>query len=134
MLANIDSSRRWILHDREPIKNWSAGRATLLGDAAHPMLQYLAQGASMAMEDAVCLAQTLVAADGDCEKAFVDYQQARYLRTARVQLTARLFGEVLHASGVARELRNAYLSARTREQVYESLAWLYDMRESQVQI
>ena len=132
MLANIDSSRRWVLHDREPIKNWSAGRATLLGDAAHPMLQYLAQGASMAMEDAVCLAQKLVSADGDCEKAFVDYSQARYLRTARVQLTARLFGEVLHASGVARELRNAYLGARTREQVYESLAWLYDMRESAV--
>jgi mannose-6-phosphate isomerase-like protein (cupin superfamily) len=48
------------------------------------MLQYLAQGASMAMEDAVCLAQKLGAADGDCKKAFVDYQQARYLRTARV--------------------------------------------------
>jgi len=84
----------------------------------------------MAMEDGVCLAQKLDAADGDCEKAFVDYQEARYLRTARVQLTSRLFGEVLHASDVARDLRNAYLSARTPEQILESVAWLYDVRRA----
>jgi len=126
MLKKIDSWRMWVLCDRDPIKDWSKGRVTLLGDAAHPMLQYLAQGASMAMEDAVCLAEKIEAADGDCEKAFVAYQQARYLRTARVQLTTRVFGEVLHASGATRDLRNAYLSARTPEQTYESLAWLYD--------
>ena len=82
----------------------------------------------MAMEDAVCLAEKLHAAEGDCEKAFLEYQQARYLRTARVQLTARFFGEVLHASGATRDLRNAYFSARTPEQSYESMAWLYDVR------
>ncbi|HTT40980.1 MAG TPA: 3-hydroxybenzoate 6-monooxygenase [Burkholderiales bacterium] len=130
MLAKIDSWRMWVLCDREPIKEWSRGRTTLLGDAAHPMLQYLAQGACMAMEDAVCLAAKLEAAGGDCERAFRDYQQARYLRTARVQLTARLYGEVLHASGATRDLRNAYLSARTPEQAYESMAWLYDAREA----
>ena len=128
MLEKIDAWRMWVLCDREPIKNWSKGRVALLGDAAHPMLQYLAQGASMAMEDAVCLAEKLHAAEGDCEKAFLEYQQARYLRTARVQLTARLFGEVLHASGATRDLRNAYFSARTPEQSYESMAWLYDVR------
>ena len=84
----------------------------------------------MAMEDAVCLADKLKAAAGDCEKAFHDYQQARYLRTARVQLTARLYGQVLHASGATRDLRNAYLNARTPERAYEDMAWLYDVRES----
>ena len=130
MLEKIETWRMWVLCDREPIRNWSKGRVALLGDAAHPTLQYLAQGASMAMEDGVCLAQKLDAADGDCEKAFVDYQEARYLRTARVQLTSRLFGEVLHASDVARDLRNAYLSARTPEQILESVAWLYDVRRA----
>jgi salicylate hydroxylase len=130
MLAKIDSWRMWVLCDREPIKDWSKGRTTLLGDAAHPMLQYLAQGACMAMEDAVCLADKLDAAGGDYEKAFLDYQQARYLRTARVQLTARLYGEVFHASGATRDLRNAYLNGRTPEQAFESMAWLYDVRET----
>jgi 2-polyprenyl-6-methoxyphenol hydroxylase-like FAD-dependent oxidoreductase len=129
MLGKIDSWRMWVLCDREPIKEWSKGRVTLLGDAAHPMLQYLAQGASMAMEDALCLADKLQAADGDCEKAFQEYQQARYLRTARVQLTARLYGQVLHASGATRDLRNAYLSTRTPEKAYEDMSWLYDVRE-----
>ena len=129
MLAKIDSWRMWVLCDREPSAVWSKGRVALLGDAAHPMLQYLAQGACMAMEDAVCLSAKLEAAGQNCEKAFQDYQQARYLRTARVQLTARLYGEVLHASGASRDLRNAYLGARTPEQAYEEMAWLYDVRD-----
>jgi salicylate hydroxylase len=130
MLAKIDSWRMWVLCDREPIKDWTKGHTTLLGDAAHPMLQYLAQGACMAMEDAVCLADKLEAAGTDYQKAFLDYQQARYLRTARVQLTARLYGEVFHASGATRDLRNAFLNARTPEQAFESMAWLYDVRET----
>ena len=99
----------WVLCDRPPIKNWSKGRITLLGDAAHPMLQYLAQGGNMAMEDAVCLADQIEASGGDYAAAFKKYQELRYLRTARVQLMARVFGEIYHASGVNRELRNKVL-------------------------
>jgi salicylate hydroxylase len=128
MLAKIDSWRMWVLCDREPVANWSKGRVTLLGDAAHPMLQYLAQGACMAMEDAVCLADSVIAAGGDWERAFVNYQQARCLRTTRVQLTARLYGEVFHAASATRDLRNAYLKARTPQEAFESMAWLYDVR------
>jgi salicylate hydroxylase len=84
MLDKIESWRMWVLCDREPIRDWSKGRVTLLGDAAHPMLQYLAQGACMATEDAVCLAHKLDEAGGDFEQAAQAYQQARYLRTARV--------------------------------------------------
>ena len=114
LLNKIESWRMWVLCDRPPIKEWSRGRITLLGDAAHPMLQYLAQGAGMSIEDAVCLADKVVAANGDYAAAFRAYQAARYLRTGRVQIMARVYGEFYHASGVAKELRNMMLSSRTR--------------------
>ena len=126
MLGKINSWRMWVLCDRAPIRDWSKGRMTLLGDAAHPMLQYLAQGANMAIEDAVCLAHKVELSKGDYASAFLAYQQERYLRTARVQLTARLYGEAYHAAGATRDLRNAVLGARTQEQAFESMAWLYD--------
>jgi salicylate hydroxylase len=125
LLAKIESWRMWVLCDRPPIKEWSRGRITLLGDAAHPMLQYLAQGACMAVEDAVCLADQAVAADGDYARAFRAYQQARYLRTGRVQITARIYGEFYHAGGVAKELRNLMLGSRTPEDAMAGMEWLY---------
>ncbi len=125
MLGKIEEWRMWVLCDREPIKEWSRGPVTLLGDAAHPMLQYLAQGACMALEDAVCLADQLDETDGDFAAAFRAYQQARYLRTGRVQIMARVYGEFYHAAGVARELRNLMLSARTQQQSLAAMEWLY---------
>ena len=125
LLGKIESWRMWVLCDRPPVANWSKGRLTLIGDAAHPMLQYLAQGACMAIEDAVCLADRVELAQGDFAAAFQEYQAARYLRTGRVQIMARVYGEFYHASGVARELRNMMLSARTPEQSYEAMEWLY---------
>jgi 3-hydroxybenzoate 6-monooxygenase len=112
-----------VLCDREPVREWSRGRVTLLGDAAHPMLQYLAQGACMAIEDGVSLANKMSEANGDFAAAFLAYQRARYLRTGRVQTMARVYGEVYHASDVVRELRNATLVDRA---AYESMEWLYD--------
>src|SRR5690349_21549943 len=78
MLGKISEWRMWVLCDREPIKAWSKGRVTLLGDAAHPMLQYLAQGAGMAMVDALCLARCLVASES-VEEAFRAYPLKRLL-------------------------------------------------------
>lgn len=121
LLEKIETWRMWVLCDREPVADWSRGRVCLLGDAAHPMLQYLAQGACMAMEDAVSLADAL-AADNDIERAFRSYTKARYLRTARVQLTARMMGEIYHAEGIRRELRNQVLSTA---ELREGMAWLY---------
>ena len=126
LLGKIESWRMWVLCDRPPIRDWSKGNVTLLGDAAHPMLQYLAQGANMAIEDAVCLARKIELSKGDYPNAFLDYQKERYLRTARVQLTARLYGEAYHAAGATRDLRNAVLGMRTQEQAMDSMAWLYD--------
>jgi 2-polyprenyl-6-methoxyphenol hydroxylase-like FAD-dependent oxidoreductase len=125
LLNKIDSWRMWVLCDRPPIKEWSKGRITLLGDAAHPMLQYLAQGACMSIEDAVCLADRVATNDGDYAAAFQAYQQARYLRTGRVQIMARIYGEFYHAGGVAKELRNMMLGARKPEDAMAGMEWLY---------
>ena len=105
MLERIETWRMWVLCDREPVKDWSKGRVTLLGDAAHPMLQYLAQGACMATEDAVALADKAADNPDDLASAFRAYVQQRYLRTARVQIMARIYGDFYHARGPAAELR-----------------------------
>lgn len=125
LLERVETWNMWVLCDREPVKNWSRGRVTLLGDAAHPMLQYLAQGACMATEDAVTLAETMAAMPDDIPAAFQAYQDARYLRTGRVQLMARVCGQFYHAEGVAAELRYELLRNRTPEQAYDSSAWLF---------
>src|SRR5262245_49510390 len=77
--------RRWMLLHREPVNNWTRGRVTLLGDAAHFMLQYMAQGAAMAMEDAVCLGASADEMDGNLERAFVAYQRERTIRDTPVK-------------------------------------------------
>jgi salicylate hydroxylase len=125
LLNKIETWRMWVLCDREPVKKWNDNRVVLLGDAAHPMLQYLAAGAGMAMEDAVCLADFLEKNGSDVVKTFEEYPEFRYLRTGRVQLTARFYGDIYHAAGVTRELRNMALSARTTEQAYAGMEWLY---------
>jgi 2-polyprenyl-6-methoxyphenol hydroxylase-like FAD-dependent oxidoreductase len=126
LLGKIDDWRMWVLCDREPASTWSDGPVTLLGDAAHPMLQYLAQGACMALEDAVVLTECVEASGNDFAIAFREYEQKRYLRTGRCQLMARVYGEVYHASGVARELRNNMLANMSQQDLYNGLAWLYD--------
>ncbi len=125
LLERIETWRMWVLCDREPVKAWSSGRVTLLGDAAHPMLQYLAQGACMAVEDAVCLADSLAARPDDIAAAFSAYQAARYRRTGRVQIMARVYGEVYHAAGVTAELRDEMLGGRSPADAYDGISWLY---------
>jgi 2-polyprenyl-6-methoxyphenol hydroxylase-like FAD-dependent oxidoreductase len=125
LLLKIDAWRMWVLCDREPVKNWSRDNITLVGDAAHPMLQYLAQGACMALEDAVVLGHYVEAHMDDLPTAFLDYQANRYLRTGRCQVMARVHGEFYHAQGVKAEMRDHMLSSRTPEQSYAGLDWLY---------
>ncbi|SAL47432.1 salicylate hydroxylase [Caballeronia choica] len=119
------SWKRWATADRDPIAQWTFGRVTLLGDAAHPTLQYLAQGACMAMEDAVTLGQALRANDNDFTKAFDLYQRSRVARTARVVLSAREMGRIFHAKGVERLVRNELWKGRKDERFYDALEWLY---------
>src|SRR5690348_1128053 len=118
--------RMWVLCDREPINDWIDGRVALLGDAAHPMLQYMAQGACMAMEDAVCLSHVLGQHADDHAAALDAYRAQRFPRTARVQLLSRAIGEhIYHPSGEHARIRNAIMSAMSQEEWYGNLAWLY---------
>src|SRR5262249_61906396 len=82
----MDLGRRWIIADRDPIQHWSRGRVTLLGDAAHPVIQSFAQGACMAIEDGVVLAELVERAGGDFAAAFARYQTMRLLSAARLAL------------------------------------------------
>ena len=126
LLDRIETWKMWVLCDREPVKNWTDRRTTLLGDAAHPMLQYLAQGAGQAIEDAVVLGAALRFTRNDVVQAFSKYQQQRYLRTGRVQLTARFYGDIYHAAGVQRELRNQLFQSGTESAGFAGLKWMYD--------
>jgi salicylate hydroxylase len=127
LLEKIDVWKMWVLCDREPARRWSKGRATLLGDAAHPTLQYLAQGANMAIEDAVVLAAYAGITGFGWEETFKLYEDARYKRTARVQIMSRYYGDAYHAAGVVRELRNDVLAPRPGAAPdFENVAWLYD--------
>jgi len=125
LLHKPTSWKRWSTADRDPVDNWSTQRMTLLGDSAHPMLQYLAQGACMALEDAVTLGEAVRACDFDMAAAFQLYQRSRIARTARVVLSAREMGRLYHAKGVERLVRNDLWRGRTPAQFYEALAWLY---------
>jgi 2-polyprenyl-6-methoxyphenol hydroxylase-like FAD-dependent oxidoreductase len=119
--------KRWMLRYREPVDNWTQGPVALLGDAAHFMLQYMAQGAAMALEDAVCLAACADAAEGDFEKAFRRYQDLRLVRASRVQISAnRLIGQIFHAAdGVPRLVRNDIYRNRSAESYYDALSWVF---------
>jgi salicylate hydroxylase len=116
---------RWATADREPIAQWNFGRVTLLGDAAHATLQYLAQGACMALEDAVTLGEAMRAHSNDFAKAFDLYQRSRVTRTARIVLSAREMGRIFHARGVERLVRNELWKGRSPERFYDAMEWLY---------
>ena len=127
LLAMMDLERRWAISDRDPIRHWSNGRVTRIGDAAHPTLQSLAQGACMAIEDAVTLAECIEQADSEFVSAFRSYESARYLRTARVQYESRyLWDNFYHVAGIEREVMRAMASARSEDDVFNCVAWLYD--------
>jgi salicylate hydroxylase len=119
------SWRRWATADREPIATWVFGRVTILGDAAHPTTQYMAQGACMAIEDAVTLGEALRVHKNDWGKALSLYQESRVARTARIVLSGREMGRLYHAAGVERLVRNSLWKGRSQERFYDAMEWLY---------
>jgi len=116
--------KRWLMVDRKPIAQWTLNRIALMGDAAHPMYQYIAQGACQAIEDALALANNIAAAPGDVAQALLAYEAARKHRTARVQVTARAMGAFFHLDGMAAAVRNQLMAARAGDD-YAMLDWLY---------
>jgi 2-polyprenyl-6-methoxyphenol hydroxylase-like FAD-dependent oxidoreductase len=120
--------RRFVIRHRRPVDTWSRGPVTLLGDAAHPMVQYIAQGAAQALEDALVLADSVARAKGDFAGAFQRYEAVRIVRSARVQISSLMMDRILHASAVERRVRNSVFSGRSTDEHYDRLAWLYDRR------
>lgn len=122
-LPLVSRDRRWPLYDRLPVDDWVHGRIVLLGDAAHPMLQYLAQGACQALEDAVALGEAL-GRFGEPTEAFGAYAAQRTARAARVQTNARRFGEICHLEGMGATFRNLFLGAREPDD-FDDISWVW---------
>jgi salicylate hydroxylase len=126
LISMLDLKRRQAIGDRDPIRHWHKGRAVLLGDAAHPTLQSLAQGACMAIEDGLCLADCLAESKGEHEAAFSRFEKLRSVRTARVTLESRYIWDVYHAEGISREVYWQMMGERREADTFQCLAWLYD--------
>jgi salicylate hydroxylase len=125
MLDRMDLTRRWPISDLEPMRKWGQGRVVLIGDAAHATLQTLAQGAGMAMEDSLCLADLVERHDGNFVEAFSALPIARAARTARVQLESRALWETIHCDGVYADVRQYRFGRQSSEDVYACLQWLW---------
>jgi salicylate hydroxylase len=126
LIGMMDLRWRRSIGDRDPVRPWHQGRVVMLGDAVHAPLQSLAQGAGMAIEDGLCLAEAIHAAEGDYPAAFRAFQAARLLRTARVQLESRSLWDFYHCGGIARDVRNATVVDWDEAHLFDCLAWLYD--------
>lgn len=118
---------RWALFDLDPLPAWGAGPVTLLGDAAHAMPPFLAQGAAQAIEDAVVLARQLEGTS-DTAEALRRYEALRIPRTTRVQCAARGMDRIYHLAGPARIARDLVMRARPGSTVLERYRWIYDWR------
>jgi salicylate hydroxylase len=125
LLAAAERWQKWALYDRAPLASWSAGPVTLLGDAAHPMLPFLAQGAAMAIEDAAVLARELAQSPDDAVAALRRYETARRPRTARVQLGARHNDFNYHLRQPAAFVRNTVLRALGGQRLLARYDWIY---------
>jgi len=104
------------LFDRDPMQTWSQGRVALLGDACHPMLPFLSQGAAMAIEDGYVLARSLAGHGSDVAAALRDYEAERIPRTSRVQLESRERGRTYHLPTL--------FAQRKRDLIYQFKSWI----------
>ena len=117
--------RTWPLFKMPPLRAWTQGAVSLIGDAAHPVLPFLAQGGGMAIEDAAVLARVLSENDDDPWQAFQPFEEARIERTARTSFESRQMGTIYHMGGLFRMVRNFVLKRRSPEALLKRLDWLY---------
>jgi salicylate hydroxylase len=128
LISTPESWLKWALYDLEPIPRWSQGPVALLGDAAHPMLPYLAQGAAMAIEDAAVIAHCLARTPDDPGAALQTYWAMRHARAHKVQRLAARNGARYHLSGVQAMVRNLAMHALGGARLLHHYDWLYDWR------
>jgi salicylate hydroxylase len=127
-LADLPGWRRWALCDMPPPRRWSSGRITLLGDAAHPVLPFLASGGALAIEDTAVLARALQEAKGKPLAAFPIYEQRRRGRAARVRAQSRRMGRIYHMDTIMRWSRNQVLTIQSPQALLRRNDWLYGYR------
>ncbi len=125
VIAMVNLERRWNIADRNPIRRWSDGNVTLIGDSAHAALQSFAQGGGMALEDVACLAKLIEKTKDDYATAFKQFEKARFVRTARLQLESRALWHDYHSSGIDADIRNAKYQEKTTDDFYRCLDWLW---------
>ncbi|AEJ39471.1 monooxygenase FAD-binding protein [Sulfobacillus acidophilus TPY] len=113
-----------MLH-RRPLASWTRGRMTLLGDAAHPMLQYIAQGACQAIEDALTLAESVTMDSDNLPLALRRYEDRRIPRTAAVQRAAQTFGDIIHHDDPTAVLLRNHLLRQRSPWDFQPVDWLY---------
>jgi salicylate hydroxylase len=121
--AYLNRSIRWPMYDRERAERWVDGNVALIGDAAHAMLQYLAQGGAQSLDDALVMAEEFTTA-GTPGKAFARYEERRLDHVGNVQRLARTAGELFHIEGVGRNLRNHFFKDHDPED-YTHLDWMF---------
>lgn len=131
LLERAASWRSWSLYRLPPLRRFGADHIALLGDAAHPVLPYLAQGAALAIEDAVTLAACIDASPGDPPFAFRRYEDLRRPRVARVQRLSRRLGWLYHVRGPLRPVRNFVLERRSEGTALRRFDWLYGREDPQ---
>ena len=125
MLERLSDWTKWTLFTMKPLQAWGRGRVTLLGDAAHPVQPFLAQGSAMAIEDAAVLACEVQKSPHEIPVAFRRYEQLRMQRTAQIQRASQRLGQIYHFAGPLRWGRNFVIRRRKPEDLLASYDWVY---------
>ncbi|MCB1509826.1 MAG: FAD-dependent monooxygenase [Hyphomicrobiaceae bacterium] len=138
LLSRADDWHRWALFNPKPLRRWSRGRVTLLGDAAHPILPFLAQGGAMAIEDAAVLGWEIARGYGTYTHIFQAYEDQRITRVTQVQKSSRDNGTAYHLSGIAATTRNLALASAPTNMIMQRYDWIYgwqhDMEYGEVEL
>ncbi len=130
-MQSASSWRKWSLYERAVPSHYVKGAIALLGDAAHPVLPFLAQGAVMALEDACVVAAAIAMTPGDIPSALKRYESERRSRVTRVQAASRRNGQVYHMTGLMAAARNSVLRTLPAERVMRAYDWLYEWKPPQ---
>lgn len=128
LIGAVTQWRRWPLFDRNPVPRWSDERVVLIGDAAHPVLPFLAQGACMAIEDAAVLARAIERNPGDVTTAISDFEARRMVRSAEIRVASRRQGAVYHMRGPLALARDLTMRNLSQDRIKKRMDWIYDYR------
>ena len=128
LIGAVERWRRWPLFDRNPVPRWSLDRVVLLGDAAHPVLPFLAQGSCLAIEDAGVLANAIARHEGDVNAAIRNYEERRITRAAEIRIASRRQGTIYHMSGLPAIARDLVMRNTPANRLHARMDWVYNYK------